>query len=219
MSVVTVTDLPLGDVATSSAVNATLTSWNNATAAGSINQVNVNLEGIDRRSLSPSAHVVFTTEVGTNTPTVVTPNSTVHNATGVYVVVPGPMETIQMTVASTTRILLHCSLYMESAAIPAGNALRVDLILQVSDDGGATWTDLVGTRQQFQMRDTGSYCSVGGPNDIPGIATSATWSTFVVQGANPVTYRAAFKTVNDSTTGGTDITFKSGTIFVETLGA
>ena len=219
MSVAVVTDLPIGEVATSTAVNATATSFQNATAAGALGANNVRLEGVDRRTLSPTGHVVFTTETGTNTPVVVAPVSLVHNATGIYAVVPGPLQTGSMTIATTTRVILHCSLYMESLTFLAGTSLRVTLILQQSADAGVSWSDLTGTLQRFQMRNTGAYCNQAGTTDIPGISTMATWSVTVVATGNPVLYRCAFQTLNDSTTGGVDIRFDTGTIFVETLGA
>lgn len=62
MSRVTQTELFEGDVATAANFNATLSSWNAATAAGQINGENFREEGLDRRSFLRGA---VSTTIGT----------------------------------------------------------------------------------------------------------------------------------------------------------
>jgi hypothetical protein len=145
VSRVEVTDLIPGEAATSADVNATLDSWSTETAAGSINGDNVRMEGIDRRTLSAEEQVVFTEASGTFTRII--GSSGAVTSVGVYVVVPGPLDTsTDFTFAEDTELIVHATLYVESN--PSTGLRRIRLIMQESDDSGGSWTDMVGTLQQ-----------------------------------------------------------------------
>jgi hypothetical protein len=188
-------------------VNATLASWNTNAAAGMIGAANVRMEGIDRRTMSAEAQVVYTDASGTYT-RVVGPTAPLTNVTGVYAVVPGPLETDDLTFSVNTQVIVHATLYLEGPT--NGTDQQVSLKVQVSADGGGVWTDIPGTRQRFRLRNTSALSSPS----YPGIATSASWSVYtaVPSGATRM-YRIGYITANVL------VPFEvlSGTIFTETF--
>lgn len=221
MSTVTVTDLQPGDSTTSTNVNATISSWNSATAAGQIAAPNVRIEGIDRRTLSAAGHVVCTNEA----PAMVgsaTNSGLVHSAVNAVVPLNGgvtPLQTPAITLASIVRIvLLHASVSFTCAPQVTGKPrLLVSLYLEVSTNGGAAWTPIAGTHQEFMTRETGNLSDLAAvPNLVPGLARCATWG-ITVPPVNGALYRVAYSTLNDTTAGGVDVIFQTGVIFTEVL--
>lgn len=212
MSRIEVTDLVPGESATSADVNSSLTSWNTGTAAGSIDETNVRMEGIDRRTMSAAEHVVYTTASGVNT-RVIGPSGGVNNNSGSYAEVPGPLTTSDLTFDVNAQIIVHATLYMEGATNTTGTI--VSLIMQSSSNGGGAWSDMVGTRQRFSTGNTAS--GLNGFTDAavpyPGIATSASWSVyFTVAAGQTGMFRIAYQTSDLE-----NINFLSGTIFTETF--
>lgn len=221
MSTITVTDLPPGTPATSAGVNQTLSSFNAGTAAGSFVAKNVRLEGIDRRTMSGTGHVVFTTEIGTNTPVSSTGTSGLVRSTGAWSVVnPGTaLVTNSVTIVVTHRTILSASVaFTGQYGAAAAPRLYLELVLQQSVDAGVTFTSIIGTHQGFQLRQVGATLSGPGA-EIPSLSGCATWSTTITPTGTPTLYRVAFQTTNDASTGGQDINFLDGTIFLEILGA
>ncbi len=209
MSTVTITNLPPGTAATSTAVNASLTSWNSGTAAGQIGAANIRMEGVDRRTMSAANHVVETTEVANNTIIVSTAASGAVRSTApaITVVTCGiAMTTATMTINIDHIPYIHASISVLSASLAAAMPrLLVEVFLQVSIDAGATWTELTGTRRYFQPRDTN--VNLTGGNPILGICGSVSWMTKVTGGAAR-SFRIAFTTTNDgASVGGTDAIF------------
>lgn len=221
MSTVTITDLDPGTQPTSTAVNATMTSWVNATAAGAIGGNNVRVEGVDRRTMSAAAHVVFTEEVGTNTiADFGTSSAAMTNVTGSYddIVCGSNVRTSTTTIDVDTQVILHASVFITGArkALTPSGYCRV--ALQQSTDGGATWTTITGTRQDFRMKDSAALGvsfvdpNAGAPDDVPGIRATATWGVKVTPPGGAVSYRIGYQTANAS------FTFLNAQIFLETLG-
>jgi hypothetical protein len=208
MSRVEVTDLVPGELALSADVNATLASWNTNAAAGMIGAANVRMEGIDRRTMSADAHVVYTVASGTYTEAIL-PTGPLTNITGIYAVVP-LLITDSLSFSVNTQIIVHATLYFESAASAVSQ--QVAFKMQFSVDGGGTWTDIPGTRQRFSLRDTQPLADPLTP--FPGIATSASWSVYTAAAATQVVlFRIGYLTANAV------IPFEvlSGTIFTETF--
>lgn len=216
MSTVTITDLTPGLGAASADLNATSTSWVNATAAGQIGANNVRMEGIDRRSLSGAAHVVATAEMVDNT--IVqssTPTAGVASVAYAQLTLGGAtdIKTPARTIATASQVIVHASVSFEGAARSiVGATPELYLILQSSTNGGGAWSSLAGTTQVFQMREIGLLCDRSAVLDTPAIVGTATWAHLHVHGGVSTEYRVAFKT-----TIGT-IIFTSGIIFLEVLG-
>jgi hypothetical protein len=217
MSTITVTDLPPGTEATSTAVNATLSSFNSGTAAGQLDGTNVRLEGIDRRTMSQTVNVV---EKNVATAFYFKANSSgnVNNTTGTPAVInldggASLMVTAAtITAPSTARLLLHASVQVSKAAIAVtANLPRVWCILQQSVDNGVTWTKLTGSKRMLQMRNTGVLCDPTGATVIPGIVQTFSWSQYVATTNVATYYRVAFETLNG------DFAFSIGTISPEVL--
>ena len=222
MSTVTVTDLDPGVDAASADVNATMTSWNSATAAGQIAADNVRMEGIARLTFSNAGQVIATDE---NPALVASATASGLVRSAAYAVVPlnaaaTPLQTASITIGAVSRIVLvHASVYFICASqIAAAPRLLVDLILQYSTDGGGAWTSMTGSEQSFQTRQTGNLANNGGATQIPALARCATWGYYFVAPATAI-YRVAYKTTNDAGAGGVDVNFQNGSIFVEILRA
>ena len=220
MSTVTVTDLIPGNAALSADVNATITSWNSATAAGQINALNMAMEGSDRRTFSASEHVIFTNEVGTNAPNQSAVSSgAVHNTSGSYIVVTcgGAMQTNDVTVDSGHRVIVHATVFVvcSRAATGTANYQGVQLVIQRSTDAGVSWSDVTGTTRRVKMRDVGAIAAqVLCPAYIPGVRHSVTWTVHGVHTSNvPVRWRIAFQTDTAD-----NFTFENAGIWLETLG-
>lgn len=218
MSTVAITDLEPGTQPTSTAVNATITSWNTATAAGAIGADNVRVEGVDRRTMSAAGHVVATEEIGSNTiVSSALTSGAVTNTSGSYVVVTcgaTNLETNDMTIASTSKVIIHASVFASGDRKVGAPTGLIQLAIQRSSDGGATWSTLTGTEQNFRYRVQPALYLVdpGGANFVPGIKASVTWGV-----ANTVTtgtwrYRVGYQTAAASAE------FLNGVIFPEILG-
>lgn len=219
MSTISVTPLVAGEVAKSADVNSTLTSFNSGTSAGQLNAYNTRVEGIDRRTLSASTHLVGTLEYGNNTTVYVDDTGPIQNATANWVVVPG-LITSSVTVTLPTRLLLHASLRIDGAiaTFVSTARLRVQLRLERSDDNGVTWTYLDGTYRSFRFKDLSAkttyvtYC--------PAMERSVSWSLYTIPTGAPAKYRVAFKTTDaGDVAGGTDPNIRGATIFIEPYGA
>ncbi len=209
MSTITITPLVIGETADSADVNATLSSFNAATAAAQLGSNNVRFEGIDRRTMDADTHVVGSAAYGNNTSVAITTTGPIANATALYVVVPG-LITASLTIPTTAKCLLHASVGLDNPDQAAGPMVLVDCILQRSDDVGVSWADLAGTRRRIQMRDTiPAALSV----NQPGIKASISWTVRITPTGAAALYRVGYKTVNGN------ITFTNGTIFPEPFGA
>lgn len=223
MSTISVTPLVAGEVAKSADVNSTLTSFNSGTSAGQLNAYNTRVEGIDRRTLSASTHLVGTLEYGNNTTVYVDDTGPIQNASVNWMEVPG-LITSSVTVTLPTRLLLHASLRIDgdTATFLSTVRLRVQLRLERSDDGGATWTYLDGTYRSFRFKDlnTATGAAILSTLVTPAIQRSVSWSLYTIPTGAPAKYRVAFKTTDaGDVVGGTDPNIKGATIFIEPYGA
>jgi len=217
MSTVTVTPLVEGSVATTTDVNATLTSFNTATAAGQLGATNVRVEGVDRRTMSATNHLVQTKDYGNNTTVATAFAGPTTPSPGVYATV---VQTADVTVSLPTRLLVHASCGLHSLPQNLGAPrLLVELRLEYSDDGGGTWTYCNSTYRPFRTRDTsGVY---GG---YPGINGSMTWCwRDAAPLGTPRRYRIAYQSTNSTDVVGPPpgiaFTIDNGVIFIEPFGA
>jgi hypothetical protein len=171
------------------------------------------MEGIDRRTMSAPAQVVYTEASGGST-LVLTSAGAVSNNTANYVVVPGggpDMEIGPLTFTIDSQIIVHATLYFEgtAAAVPE----PIYLIMQVSTNGGGAWTDMVGTAQVYATRDfSGAGFTTVGATACPPACTSASWSTwFSATAGQSLNFRIGYKTTLGP------VTFLNGTMFTETF--
>ncbi len=216
MSTVTVTPLVPGATATSTDVNATLNSFNTGTAAGALVQSNTRVEGIDRRTMSATQHVVGTNEYGNNTTVYVNDTGPIRSV-GAYAEVTG-LITPALTVTLPTRFLLHATVevYGATATFASGVRLRVQMRLEESTDG-VTWSALPYTYRsvRFKSLNVGVYVLLE-----PAIRRSVSWTTYVLPAGAARYYRVAFQTTQaGDVAGGTDPSFKGCSIFIESYGA
>ena len=118
MSVIVVTDLIPGELATSADVNATLTSFVDGCGTGDLVAVNFRFEGLDRRSLPITGGLV---EAQSQYYAGNTGSGAISSAT--YVVIPlgsGDMVTpAGITAPVTAMLLLHASVLVTKGAIAA----------------------------------------------------------------------------------------------------
>lgn len=212
MSTVTVTDLVAGTPATSTAVNATLTSFNSATAAGQLGATNVRVEGVDRWVMSSTGNVV---EMNTQTAEYLqlAASAAISNATGTPVVIPlnagaSNLQTpASVTIPSGAKCVVHASVRCNSDSyLYAGTLARVIVYLQESTDGGGTWATVTGGRRAVQMRETGRYCSLNSTTTVPGISETFTWAQYTGTPGTTVLWRIAYETENAT------VTFDDGVI-------
>lgn len=223
MSTVTVTPLVEGVVAASADVNATLTSFNDATAAGQLGATNVRQEGIDRRTMSAAGHVVQTQDYGNNTTVATAFAGPTAPSPGAYATV---VQTADVTVTLPTKLLIHASCGFHSDPQDTGDpVLLLEFRLEYSDDSGGTWTAMDGTYRPYEMRDVGAYCHVAGAGpEYPGINNSMTWCwrEALPTGA-PRRYRIAYKSTNSTDIvgppPGAAFTIDNGVISIEPFGA
>lgn len=199
MSRVTVTDLVPGTEATSADVNATLNSWTAALAAGAISGENVRQEGLDRRSFDASAKPVYQNSVF------------YENSTGALNAIAAaytPMSagsTIQTgdiaVVASGDTVVVRAALSFKTdsttGTILAGH--DVDLVLQGSNDGGATWSTLSNTRQRFGVQ----YIAAGPGPMTPPFTAYTNACAVLLYVSTPLAgvnwrYRVAYISANDA---------------------
>jgi hypothetical protein len=133
MSRVTQTELFEGDIATAADFNATLASWNAATAAGQINGANFREEGLDRRSFLRGA---VSTDIATP---IVRFSTTAIPVGAAFTVLPSEIGPFP-----AGSVLLHYSLMMRNSAL-AGAVGSVRLASRAVS-GGATTTVALTTR-------------------------------------------------------------------------
>ena len=203
MSTVTVTDLVPGTPATSTAVNASLNSWNTGTAAGQIAGTNVRVEGVDRWVMNPAGNVVeMDTEAAEYEEA--SPSAATAAATALSVVSlaggASPMVTpAALNLPLNADVIIHASVRVYGdATLYVATLPEVVLYLQYSVDAGATWLSFLGSRRRYQMRETLDgllcLCSLNRSTTIPGIDQTATWSHwFVVPLADDYLFRVAFE--------------------------
>lgn len=154
MSRVVVTDLVPGDEATSTDVNATISSWNTALAAGALGTANFRLEGLDRRTLSAANHAImgFVQQYTAGTTGMV--NSAAYVAL---------CTSANLNPTAGGSIITRASVYYVGEDAYATNATVVTLAIQRSTDAGATWTTLNETemirsnKNVISARVTGNY--------------------------------------------------------------
>lgn len=148
MSRVEPTELLYGSTAQASDINATNTSWNNATAAGTIAAVNFREEGLDRRVFAQ--HVVYGSERGTNsflsTSTLTTSGAGGVTATFDFGTATDSIGPITSTGSSTEQIVVGYSLWATCSSNAAATT-----ILQVSTDNAA-WNDIAETSRTKTTR-------------------------------------------------------------------
>lgn len=218
MSTVTVTPLLTGASATSADVNATATSWNSATAAGQIGSSNVRMEGIDRRSMNAAGNVVVAdTEAAEYTQT--TNSLAVTSAAFVVIPLSGGLSNMQTPAAIgpygvSARWIIYASTYFFTQPIALTVLLPyVAVRLELSDDGGGTWTAIAGSTREFQMRATNALCNpaLATPPDVPGISGQIVWAQSFVPTNAAQLFRATYMTTN------TTVTFADGSISLEVL--
>ena len=202
MSVVTVTDLIPGENAASADFNATVQSFNTATAAGALGGTNFVMEGLDRRPFPNTGGLV---EQGTSA-TYAEDVGSGSVSSAAYAVIPldggaNPMVMpVAITAPASAMLILHASVRVSCGAIPTtANLPRVWCRLEQSTDGGATYTALTGSERSLRMRDVGvGLCSAGGANAIPGINQTLSWAQYVATSNVATLYRVTYRTVNGS---------------------
>ena len=145
MSRVTLTDLVPGETASSTDYNAILTSWEDATVAGSIDQYNVMEEGIDRvniadRSIDVTRGADYF-ESSTASSAMGAGPTTVGMSGGVDPVFIGPI-----TVSDDDDCVIRCSAFFKTSTTLATGTL---FYLQRSPDA-VTWTTVTATKRSFQ---------------------------------------------------------------------
>lgn len=212
MSVVTVTDLVPGTEATSAGPNATINSFNAATAAGQIGAANIRTEGVDRWVMNPAGNVV---EMDTESAEYTTASASNLINSVAYAVVPlaggaSPMITAAGVTCpnSPARPIVHASVVVRNVTtLFAATYPTVWLRIERSTDGGGTWAAVTGTERQYKMRVTGILCSVNLTTDIPAIYRTATWVVYDAGGiGNTSLWRVVYRTANGS------FTFENGHI-------
>ena len=175
MSRVTQTELFEGDVADAASFNATLTSWNAATAAGQVSKDNVTEEGLDLRTFAIGAikrpfQATDRVSIGSLATTGFT------TASGVYVPVTlvniGPFDLS----ALNRRLRVRCSFLVRCAT--AGQTVAVRLA-QGTD--GVTFAGVVATERFFQARNANT------PYSVAALEQSCTIATRVI-GVSATTY-------------------------------
>lgn len=215
MSVVLVTDLPAGDTADSADVNATLDSFTNGTAAGSLVGVNVRMEGVDRRTLDINGGVV---SQGNSGGTYFQDTGSGAVSSVAYAVIPlgGGASPMVMPAAITApvsaRLILHASVRVTKAAIAAtANLPRVWCELEQSVDGGGVYTKITGSERSISMRQTDALCDPTPGNAVPGISQTISWSQYVATTNVATLYRVTYRTVNGT------FSFNDGVITPEVI--
>lgn len=210
MSRVTITDLVPGTEATSANVNATLTSWNTAAAAGAIGENNFREEGIDRRSLSAAAQAIqyppaafgncFAEGDTSSGPLSAAAYDVINVGTDLKI---GPMTDVSTT--ANEKVMVRVSVWFA-----ADCDLLLECIIQSSADA-VTWTDYDESYQAF-MIDQSSV-------DPPPTARCVGCYTSFVQthpSGQRVYWRAAYQvTPGGGGSPGTSVEFQYGTIYIE----
>ena len=154
MSRVTVTELPPGTAATSASINDTITSWNNALAAGALGTNNVRLEGLDRRTLSASNKAI----AGFYEQTTAGATGLVTSAAFVALVTSS-----DFTPTTGGDLIVRAVTFYSGEDEYATNNTVVTLRIERSTDGGGTWaaapnTTLVRKNKNVDdARVTGNY--------------------------------------------------------------
>jgi len=216
MSRVTVTDLPAGTAVVAADVNATLSSWNAATAAGQIAETNVAVEGIDGRSVSNTTNVVEQ-NVKASDRFVTAVSTPIANATGSPVVIlmnagATPMQSqVAITASASANLMIHATIHAEADAIPAAALPRVWCCLLKSTDNGATWSTILNSGRKYEMRNCGTLSDPAGVNVIPGINHTFAWSMHVTTAGVSTLYAIGFESQN------TTVNFDSGVLMHELL--
>lgn len=224
MSTVTVTDLPAGTAVVAADVNATLSSWNAATAAGQIGATNIRVEGIDRRTMAVAGNLVEKSTASASY--FVDSDSLASAVTGAWTEVQlnGGLSNMRtqaaITAPATARLILHVSLNVrKNSRTTVANTPRVLLRLERSTDNGATWSKITGTTRAFQMRDLSvtGFGAIADPSAsalvVPGVRQSIAWSIYVGTVNVATLYRVVYDTVNP----GAGFIFYGGSISPECL--
>lgn len=203
MSRVVITDLVPGTEATSTDVNATISSWNTAGAAGAIGANNVRDEGIDRRSLSYAAQAIQAPPAAYNNCITKDDGSSGLVTSVAYAVinVGTDLRIGPMTYSAGTHdehVVVRGSVWFT-----AQMDTLLECILQSSQDA-VTWIDISETYQAFKAP---NYIAANYWNCV-GVYTTV-YATLPSQIANRLYWRLAFRTTTNA------VTFKNGTIFVE----
>lgn len=208
MSRVVVTDLVPGTAATSTAVNATITSWNDAAGAADLGAANVRQEGIDRRTLSSAAQAVQAAPAtfpnciasgSTLTAYAITAATTVVNVgTNLQL---GPMT--DLSASSSEMVVVRASVWLTAAIETAplsGVPALTELLIQSSADAAA-WVSHNSTYQSFRL-------SFPYANVTPNCVATYTAAVAVAPDASRVYWRLAFQSSGP-------VSFDNGLIYVE----
>lgn len=157
MSTVTITPLTPGSTAASADYNATVTSWNTATANGAVNDSNIREEGIDRRTIADRAidgqrsmtaafkfvGTAASSAIATGAATLVSMNAGTEDA------VVGPVTTV-----SGDKLLIRVSadFHTGTGGPNTGRGSATRFYLQRSDNTGsfAAPTDVTVTTYYYQ---------------------------------------------------------------------
>ena len=157
MSTVTITPLTPGSTAASADYNATVTSWNTATANGAVNDNNIREEGIDRRTIADRAidgqrsmdagfKVISTTAsaaIATGVATVVAMDG------GALTAVVGPVTTVS---GDNLLVRVSADFHTGTGGLNTGRGSATRFYLQRSDNTGsfAAPTDVTVTTYYYQ---------------------------------------------------------------------
>jgi hypothetical protein len=201
MSRVEITNLQAPDEATTAAVNATLTSWNDALDVGVLGADNFRQEGLDRRSLSSAQHAIFETAAFTSSGAA---SASVTSSPGYSAVALNGgatnLETADITPSVNCVIVVRASTQAISDSTAFANQTLLDLRIEVSTDAGVSWAATVASDQSFQIK-------VAAP--IVRLNAVATLMAKEIGAGITRRYRLAFR----ATPG--NVVFKNGTIFAE----
>lgn len=204
MSRVVITDLVPGEAATSTDVNATITSWNNAAGAGDLGAANVRQEGIDRRTLSYSAQAIQSAAAGAFADVLYQSNGSsgaVTNA-GPYAVIS--LGGVAMMVGDDTAPTVSTiqKVVRASVTFNAANSCLVDCTLQLSATNAGPWTSASSSRQKFLI--------------VAGVTAAASCvGTYTVTLEESATITNQWWRVAYMATPG-NVTFQYGTLYIET---
>lgn len=210
MSRVVITDILPGTEATSDSVNTTITSWNNAGAAGAIGENNFREEGIDRRSLSAAAQAIQAPPAAFGNCYASGASSSGLVSAAAYDVINvgtdlkiGPMT--DLSTSGTEKVMVRASVWFR-----ADYDLLLECIIQSSQDA-ITWVDYDESYQSFMIDGSGA--------PAPPTAYCVGCYTSFVQtqpAGSRVYWRAAYQvTPGGGGSPGTNVVFQYGTIYIE----
>lgn len=147
MSTVAITELTPGTTASSSQMNANVSAWNAAGAAGVIDQANFREEGLDGRSVLDR---IVEVSRGGSAPFESSTASPGYGA-GLNPVVMGgnPVRIGPLNILATDRVLIRCRAFITAPQVVGGPQTK--MVLQNATNPAGPWTTVVTTRGRFNI--------------------------------------------------------------------